>query len=212
VAVEGDRRLDLSRFFAKDDGQKLVKWSRREPNRGELVIPEEASAIDGDAEPVGDDFGEDLLAVVEEAVGDEPDPEERVELILDWMDEFVVREYREGLADAGSVLADRRGDATELTRVFVAMARAAGLPARERLGFVAQRTAFYLHPWAEVWIDGWISVDPYLGQFPADATHIRLTARGEDALASWDPGDVPGLDRLELRVVLPDEEAAESEG
>ena len=212
VTVEGDRRLDLSRLFAKDDDQQLVKWSRREPNRGELVVVDEAGGGDGGADPVGAGFDPGLLAVVDEAVGSETDPEERVELLLDWMDESIVREYRAGLTDALTVLGDRRGDATELTRVFVALARAAGLPAREQLGFVARRTAFYLHPWAEVWIDGWISVDPYLGQFPADATHLRLSALENGALESWDAGSVPGLDRLELRVVLPDDDEAESEG
>jgi transglutaminase-like putative cysteine protease len=212
VAVEGDRRLDLSRFFANDDGQKLVKWTRRAPNRGEIVMEEVEPREGEEAGRVDASSDEDLLRAVAEAIGSESEPEERIELILDWLDEMIVREYREGTPETAVVLRERSGDATEFTRAFVEMARAAGVPARSRLGFVARRTAFYLHHWAEVWLDGWVPVDPYLGQLPADLTHIRLDVSEKDALASWDAGSVPGLDRLKLRVVVPDVESGEDEG
>jgi hypothetical protein len=212
VQVEGDRRLDLSRFLESDEVQKLVKWTRRSPHRGEIVVQEgvlnSAPAAEGD-EPSSQ---ADLLQVVEEAVGSETDPRERVELILDWLDEELAREYREGTAEVSALLDDRRGDGTEFTRVFVAMSNVAGVPARERLGFVARRTAFYIHAWAEVWLDGWIPVDPYLGQLPADLTHIRLVLPDGGELADWDPQRVPGLDRLQLRVITSDAERGEGEG
>ena len=33
---------------------------------------------------------------------------------------------------------------------------------------------FYYHAWPEIWLDRWVPVDPTFGQFPADATHIKL--------------------------------------
>jgi transglutaminase-like putative cysteine protease len=33
---------------------------------------------------------------------------------------------------------------------------------------------FYYHAWPEIYAGRWIAIDPTLGQFPADATHIRL--------------------------------------
>ena len=33
---------------------------------------------------------------------------------------------------------------------------------------------FYYHAWAEVLLKDWVSVDPMLGQIPADAAHVRL--------------------------------------
>ncbi len=212
ITVEGDRRLDLSRFLAKDAPQKLVKWTRRTPNRGEIVIEEGAIADGGSADAIEATTDPALLAVLEEAVGSESDPEERIELILDWMDETITREYREGIADVATVLADPRGDATEFASTFVALTRASGVPARLRLGLVARRTSFYLHPWAEVWLDGWVPVDPYLGQLPADATRIALTVPGDDPFTDWDATRVPGYDRLKLRVVVPEDELEETEG
>jgi hypothetical protein len=38
--------------------------------------------------------------------------------------------------------------------------------------------AFYYHAWPEVYLNGWVAVDPTFGQFPADAAHVRLTIGG----------------------------------
>ena len=34
--------------------------------------------------------------------------------------------------------------------------------------------AFYYHQWAEVFVGGWVAVDPTFDQAVADATHIKL--------------------------------------
>jgi len=202
VTVEGDPRMDLSRFFAVEGGQKLVKWTRREANRGELVLSGEAAAAGKAPAPPAASAEAAVRAATADAVGDAADPRERIERILDWLDEKMKREYRAGAGEPAAILADRRGDATEFTRLFVAMARASGVPARARVGFVARRTGFFFHAWAEAWLDGWVPVDPYLGQLPADRTHIVVVTPGDDALAGWDARAVPGLDRLQLRVVI----------
>lgn len=212
VSVEGDPRLDLGRFLAADDGQKLVKWSRRAPHQGEIVRtegkPDPAPARPEDTAATKDPA---LAAAVAEAVGEEKDPREKVELILDWLDEEVHKEFRAGTADAKALLSDPRGDATEFTAAFVAMCRAAGIPARPCTGLVARRTAFYASPWAEVRLaNGWIAVDPYLGQLPADRTHVKV--QGGAATGAWDLTRVPDPDRLQLRVSVPESEPAAAGG
>jgi len=80
--------------------------------------------------------------------------------------------------DLAAVIDGRRGDCTEHAALYVAMARHAGIPAREASGlmWVAPLGAFGGHAWAEVALDGrWVPVDPTWGQVPADATHIRLS-------------------------------------
>jgi len=212
VKVEGDVRLDLSRFLENGGGQDLVRWTRRTPNQGEIILHGAVSGEEGSATESEGGADAGIAAAVEEAIGGETDPTERAELLLDWMDEEIAREYREGTATPGEVLADPRGDATEFSRLFVAMARAAGFPARERLGFVARRTAFYVTTWAEIRIDGaWTPVDPFLGQLPADLTHIRLAVPDGD-VSDWRADRVPGMDRLTLRVVMPASASAPAEG
>jgi transglutaminase-like putative cysteine protease len=90
------------------------------------------------------------------------------------------------LPSAREVLRTRVGDCNEHTVLFVAMARAAGIPARIAVGLTFVRGAFYYHAWPEVYLDEgkgrglWLPVDPTLNQFPADATHLRLARGGLD--------------------------------
>jgi transglutaminase-like putative cysteine protease len=90
------------------------------------------------------------------------------------------------LPSAREVLRTKVGDCNEHTALYVAMARALGVPARIAVGLVYLRGGFYYHAWPEVYIQEgragglWLPVDPTLNQFPADATHIRLARGGLD--------------------------------
>ena len=79
---------------------------------------------------------------------------------------------------AVEVLDTRRGDCNEHTILFVALARAVGLPARTAAGLVYANGNFYYHAWPEVYLGEWVAVDPTFGQFPADASHLRFTIGG----------------------------------
>jgi hypothetical protein len=78
------------------------------------------------------------------------------------------------LPSALSVLESRRGDCTEHTVLFVALARSLGLPARTAVGLVYLEGAFYYHAWPEVWLGEWVAVDPTFGDVPAGAAHLRF--------------------------------------
>ncbi len=93
--------------------------------------------------------------------------------------ESLEKSYGASSDTATRVLAQGKGDCTEHTLLFVALARASGIPARQVHGLVhadaGPGPALYWHEWAEVWLDGaWLAVDPTFGQMPADATHLRL--------------------------------------
>lgn len=212
IDVEGDPRLDLSALLARDEGQDLVRWSRRAPNEGQIVVRDLPFTGEDGAGAQGPAPGSALKAAVAEAIGTETDPAERVELLLDWLDANLAREPREGTPAAETILSERRGDATEFTALFVAMARAAGVDARTRVGLLPRRTALHLHPWAEVRLGDWTPVDPYLGELPAGPLRIRLAPAGPDALAAWSAQAVPGLDRLRFRAEEPEDETAGPEG
>ncbi len=80
--------------------------------------------------------------------------------------------------NAVQVLETRRGDCNEHTVLYVAMARALGLPARTAVGLVYVNGAFFYHAWPEVWLGEWVAMDPTFGQVPADASHIRFVVGG----------------------------------
>src|SRR6187397_3545992 len=88
----------------------------------------------------------------------------RVERLIDWTFKNLAKDLSTNLTTASQVLAHKQGDCTEHALLFVALARAAGIPAREVSGLVymgddIQR--FGWHAWAEVDIAGrWVQVDP----------------------------------------------------
>jgi transglutaminase-like putative cysteine protease len=81
---------------------------------------------------------------------------------------------------ATEVLALGKGDCTEHALLFTALARAAGIPARQVHGLVYAQyddkvPALYWHAWVEVKSGAeWIAVDPTFDQPVADATHVAL--------------------------------------
>jgi transglutaminase-like putative cysteine protease len=107
------------------------------------------------------------------------------------------------LPSAREVLRTRVGDCNEHTVLYVAMARAVGIPARIAVGLVSVRGAFYYHAWPEVYLtEGttrglWLPVDPTLNQFPADATHLRLARGGLDRQAAI----LPLIGRLKIEIL-----------
>jgi transglutaminase-like putative cysteine protease len=108
--------------------------------------------------------------------GADRDPRRVASRLVHWVATAVRQERTDGISDAAWVLERRRGDANEHTALFVAMARALGLPARPVTGLVraAGGTGYYYHAWAEVYLGDWVAVDPTFDQIPADAVHLRL--------------------------------------
>jgi transglutaminase-like putative cysteine protease len=95
-----------------------------------------------------------------------------------WVHDSVTDRITFGVPSALRVLASRTGDCNEHTQLFVALARAVGLPARVAAGLAYVDGKFYYHAWPEVLLADWVAVDPTFGQFPADAAHLRLVIGG----------------------------------
>ena len=104
----------------------------------------------------------------------ERDPSRAARLLLDWVHGHVERSVTPDLPSALRVLDARRGDCNGLTVLYVALARAAGLPARTAAGLLYLGGRFYYHAWPEVYLGDWVAVDPTLDEFPADAAHVRF--------------------------------------
>lgn len=110
-------------------------------------------------------------------VGNETNALKISEKLCDWVYNNVHTTFSARLTNALEVLENRQGDCTEHSILFVALARAAGLPAREVAGLIyveGPQPGFYFHQWASVWVGKWIDVDPTFDQPLADVTHIKL--------------------------------------
>lgn len=120
---------------------------------------------------------EELRTKAREIVGDEKDTLAISNKLCRWVNENVRTTFSAQLTNALDVLHNLEGDCTEHSILFIGLARAAGLPAREVAGVVYVEGAnpgFYFHQWATVWVGKWIDVDPTFDQPLADVTHIKL--------------------------------------
>src|SRR3989449_5111428 len=119
-----------------------------------------------------------LQAQVRLILGGEQDPGRAALRIAAWVRAHVERRATTTVPGAVQVLEARVGDCNEHAVLFVALARAAGLPARTVAGLVPVEGRFYYHAWAEVYLGDWVAVDPMLDEFPAGAAHVRFTIGG----------------------------------
>ncbi len=93
-----------------------------------------------------------------------------------------LRKRSRGAATASALEALRGGggDCTEHAALVTALARAAGLPARQAFGLVQDGEGFQFHAWAEVHAeDRWVPVDPTLGRVGVPALYILLGREGD---------------------------------
>ncbi len=121
------------------------------------------------------------IAIVQKAIaitGLERDARRVAEKLNRWVYDSLAKEVTFSVPNALQVLRTRRGDCNEHTQLYVALARAVGIPARIATGLAYVRGKFYYHAWPEVWLDDWVPVDPTFGQFPADAAHLRFVVGG----------------------------------
>lgn len=126
-----------------------------------------------------------MLRQARAIVGDETNSWKAAQAIGAWVYRAIEKKATVSLPSALDVLQRREGDCNEHTYLFVALARAVGLPARIHVGLVYSELdgapgAFYYHAWPAVYVGEWVELDPTLGQTTVDATHISV-AQGEVA-------------------------------
>jgi hypothetical protein len=162
--------LELQRDFRVPKGTALTKAQRTEHTKATPKIQCEHEAIRNKA-----------LAIV----GKEKDPVKMATLLARWVYRKVRKSYAANADNALAVLDNLAGDCTEHTLLFVALARAVGLPAREVGGLAyvnsGGKPMFGWHAWAEIH-DGaqWVTIDPTWDQIYVDGTHIKFSEGSED--------------------------------
>jgi transglutaminase-like putative cysteine protease len=120
----------------------------------------------------------EIVALAQRIARGSRDPRVVAMRINEWVHDSVRKEVTIGIPSALHVYHTRRGDCNEHAQLFVAIARAGGIPARVASGLAYVDGKFYYHAWPEVMLRGWVAVDPTFGQFPADASHLRFVTGG----------------------------------
>lgn len=120
----------------------------------------------------------EITALAVRIAGNSRDPAIVAERINRWVHDSLQKKITISVPSAVQVLRARSGDCNEHTQLYVALARAAGIPARISTGLAFVNDRFYYHAWPEVRLRDWVAVDPTFGQFPADAAHLRFVRGG----------------------------------
>ncbi len=121
-----------------------------------------------------------------EIVAGSTDARTAAERIVAWVHDHLKKVPTVSIPNAVQVLDLGQGDCNEHAVLAAALTRAAGLPTRIASGAVYLAAdgdgpgAFYYHAWNEVWLGDWTAVDATFGQFPADATHLKLATGGPE--------------------------------
>ena len=154
------------------------------------------------AEPLIESDDPDIRAEAENAVRGAKTVRERAERLTRYVNGLLEKKPTVSIPSAREVLRTRVGDCNEHTTLFVAMARAAGMPSRIAVGLAFVRGAFYYHAWPEVYLEEggrglWLPVDPTFNEFPADATHVRLARGGLDKQTAI----LPLVGRLKMTIL-----------
>lgn len=129
-------------------------------------------------EPFVQSGDERIVALARRIRGDSRDPVVVARRINQWVHDSLKKAVSVTVPSAIHVLETRSGDCNEHTQLFIALSRAAGVPARAAAGLAHVGRKFYYHAWPEVFVGKWVAVDPTFGQFPADAAHLRFVYGG----------------------------------
>lgn len=145
--------------FTAEERQKLAEYLA--PRKPHLLLTEQVTSLS------------------RSIVKDRKDVVGRAQAIWSWLDENVrwcpEMEYVVMPNIVAKVLTERRGDCGTQALAFVALCRAAGVPARWQSGWVMKPGKWNLHDWAEFYAPGigWIPADPSVGRQDSGDPAVR---------------------------------------
>ena len=145
-----------------------------------------------------------IRAKTEEILDGEINSWRAAEKICQWVHTAITaKKMSGGFGSSLTTLETLSGDCTEHTVLFIALARAAGIPARICSGIAFGPDAFYYHFWPEVYVGRWVQMDPSLGQTIADANHIQFdgSTLESDTLLEFAEDVLRTLNQLEIAIV-----------
>lgn len=153
----------------------LQSNARQIPNKQSVVLP-----------VAGDEFAPylrstsrinsndpQIIELAKQIVGDDKDSRSVARKLGEWTYSNI--KWKKVQSDTVETLTSREADCFEHSELYVALARACGLPARVVTGAALSGGSFGSHAWVEVYLGKWVEVDPTWGLMDyVDATHLRF--------------------------------------
>jgi hypothetical protein len=205
--------VDLEGFQLEGGRQRLVGdtlivrqevWGAIRPDYDELPYPRMDFLEYLQPEPLIQSDNEEIIRTAERIANWrfmwDKDPKRITRELTIAVNRMLEKQITFSVPNAVQVLEAGRGDCNEHTVLFVAFARALGLPARTAVGLVYVDGSFFYHAWPEVWLGEWVAVDPTFGQYPADAAHLRFVIGG----LAQQVEIIRLIGNLDIEVILPE--------
>lgn len=120
-----------------------------------------------------------IIKKARKIVGSEKSALQAAKNIYAWVNKSIKKRLVDTVS-ALDTLKSGEGECQAHANLYAALARAVGIPTKVISGLVYSEEfdGFMYHAWNEVYIGQWVPVDPTLGGFPADATHLKLSEGG----------------------------------
>lgn len=166
------------------DGSNVSLTLRRDAPPRKVAFPVDRTGVTSkymEATPFIQSEDPAIKQAARRAVGDAKDVFSATSRLSSYVFRHIRDEYVPSYSNALEALKSGRGDCTEHSILFVALARSLGIPSRVAVGIAywPPGDGFGWHAWAEVYAGGaWYSVDPTWNQPIADATHVKLADGG----------------------------------
>jgi transglutaminase-like putative cysteine protease len=191
--------IDPRKFDLEDESQKVLNMAPlvlaiapARPPATSVGFP-----IAGDAEALAPTLAvqsgdAQIVRKAREIAGTSTDAVTTAKAINDWVFTSVRQKGTPSMPSATDVLQTLEGDCNEHAVLYAALCRALGIPCKIVVGLVYRDGYFWYHAWNRVYLGagasrrpeeskgepahpaGWVPVDPTFGQFPVDATHLKL--------------------------------------
>jgi len=168
IPVDGHRQrvIDKKRGIIEITVAHPIEGNEKDGNMDEYLTP--SQWIDS-ANP-------EILRKARQIAGQEEDRWTVAVKTGQWVYRNLKKTYSPEIPVASSILENRQGDCNEHSVLFIALARALGIPSNMSAGLVYANDRFLYHAWPKVHVGQWVHLDPTFGQSIADATHLELAA------------------------------------
>jgi transglutaminase-like putative cysteine protease len=155
----------------------------------------------------------DLVRTAREVVGDADTLREAARRLVRFV-YSTLQKQSPTVADATAleILRDLKGDCSEHCVLFVALCRAAGIPARRCSGYTCLGTMWGAHAFAEIWVGAWIGADPTTGEVGQAARYVFFGYQDRpDSYPALVSSRLTGRIRIVTRAItLPEDEGGQT--
>src|SRR5262249_51722704 len=187
-------KFDFQRVESSDSSTVVVTTSaRRIPEKLTTKLPVAGAEFAPFLNPTARINSKDprVVALAKQIAGEDKDGRSVARKIGEWT--YRNLKWKKVESDTVETLASRAADCLEHSELYVALARALGLPARVVTGAALSGGAFGARAWVEVYLGKWGGLDPTWGMVGhVDAADLRFDGRAFTSYAM--------LNQLELEI------------